>query len=114
MRLTNFVYGFAFSLALASVCSAQSAPADPQGAAPTPPAPLSQPAITGPLSGLPPATFDAGPFGKISANGFLSGGGMVQGNHITGDKSAEADLSNGQIVIQKADGPVQFYLQAGA
>src|SRR5207247_1727391 len=85
MRLQNRVYiaGFALCLALASVCSAQTAPAAGQAAAPaapTPPAPLSQPAITGPLSGLPPATFDAGPFGKISANGFLSGGGMVQGN----------------------------------
>ncbi len=114
MRLTNFVYGFAFSLALASVCSAQSAPADPQGSAPAPPAPLSQPAITGPLSGLPPATFDTGPLGKISANGILAGGGMVQSNVVPGDNKTQASLTNGQIFVQKADGVFQFYLQAGA
>jgi len=120
MRLRNFVFvgTFALCLALASVCSAQNAPADPkpanQTAAPTPPAPLSQPAITGPLSGLPPANFDAGPLGKISVNGILSGGGMVQGNAVPGDNKTQAALHNGQVFIQKADGPVQFYLQAGA
>src|SRR5207249_1591901 len=120
MRLRNFVFvgTFALCLALASVCSAQNAPADPkpadQTAAPTPPAPLSQPAITGPLSGHPPANFDAGPLGKISVNGILSGGGMVQGNAVPGDNKTQAALHNGQVFIQKADGPVQFYLQAGA
>jgi len=111
MRLQNFVYvgTFALCLALASVCSAQNAPA-----APTPPAPLSQPAITGPLSGLPPANFDAGPLGTISVNGVLSGGGMVQGNHVPGDNDTQAALHNGQVFIQKADGTFQFYLQAGA
>ena len=120
MRLRNFVFvgTFALCLALASVCSAQNAPADPkpanQTAAPTAPAPLSQPAMTGPLSGLPPANFDAGPLGKISVNGILSGGGMVQGNAVPGDNKTQAALHNGQVFIQKADGPVQFYLQAGA
>src|SRR5437899_1168876 len=123
MRLQNFVYigTFALCLALASVCSAQNAPADPKPAdqtaapaAPTPPAPLSQPAITGPLSGLPPATFDAGPFGKSSVNGVLSGGGMVQGKAVPGDNKTQAALHNGQVFIQKADGPVQFNIQAGA
>src|SRR5438132_10407536 len=114
MRLQNYLYGFALSVALACVCSAQNAPADPQNTAPAPSAPLSQPAITGPLSGLPPATFDAGPLGKISANGFLSGGGMVQGNSVPGDNKTQASLTNGQFVVQKADGVFQFYLQAGA
>ncbi len=120
MRLQNSVYitGFALCFALAPLGSAQNAPADPkpadQTATPAPPAPLSQPAITGPLSGLPPATFDAGPLGKISVNGILSGGGMVQGNAVPGDNKTQAALHNGQVFIQKADGPVQFYLQAGA
>ncbi len=47
-------------------------------AAPAAPAPLPTPAITGPLSGLPPAIFDAGPFGKIAVNGFLSGIGLYR------------------------------------
>jgi hypothetical protein len=58
--------------------------------------------------------FDAGPFGKLAVNGFLSGWGLLQNNHIGGDDTARADLSNGQIVIQKTDGVFQFYLQAGA
>lgn len=69
--------------------------------------------MTGPLSSLPPAVFDAGPFGKISANGFLSGMGLVQNNSIPGDKDTQVGLSNGQIILQKADGVFQFYLQAG-
>src|SRR5437016_9577067 len=114
MRLQNFVYvgTFALCLALASVCGAQNAPADPkpadQTAAPTPAAPLSQPAITGPLSGLPPATFDAGPLGKISVNGVLSGGGMVQRNSVPSDNKTQASLTNGQVFIQKGDGVFQF------
>lgn len=107
----------ALGLALASVCSAQDAPAQapaaPAPAAPAAPAPLSTPAITGPLSNLPPAEFDAGPFGKLAVNGFLSGMGLVQNNHLPGDDSHQAALSNGQVFIQKTDGWFQFYVQAG-
>jgi len=44
-------------------------------------------------------------------NGFLTGWGLLQNNHIPGDDTARADLSNGQIVIRKTDGVFQFYLQ---
>ena len=88
---------------------AQNAPATPPAAAdkpadaPAPPAgpmPLPTPAITGPLSGLPPAVFDAGLFGKLNVNGVVSGMGLVQGNHITGDQVGQAALANGQVFIQ--------------
>ena len=92
----------------------QPKPADQQPPAPAAPAALPTPAITGPLSGLPPAIFDAGPFGKIAVNGILSGIGMWQGNHVPGDNPTQAALSNGQVFIQKTDGWFQFYLQAGA
>jgi Putative beta-barrel porin-2, OmpL-like. bbp2 len=113
----------AFCLALGSVCNAQNAPADQKSGdqttaapptKPPDPTPLSTPAITGPLQGLPPATFDAGPFGKLAVNGIISGSGMWQGNHVPGDNSTQAALSNGQVFIQKTDGWFQFYLQAGA
>ena len=68
----------------------------------------------GPLAGKPPLVFDAGPLGKLSVNGIISGFGMVQGDHVPGDGRADADLSNGQIWIQKTDGKFQFYVQAGA
>ena len=76
--------------------------------------PLSTPSITGPLANLPPAIFDAGPFGHIAVNGILSGMGLGQTNHIPGDNSNQFALSNGQVFIQKTDGWFQFYLQAGA
>ena len=111
----------ALGLALASVCGAQNATTPSASGqqtataapAPAPPAPLPTPSITGPLSNLPPAEFEAGPFGKLAVNGFLSGMGLVQNNHIPGDDSKQAALSNGQVFIQKTDGWFQFYLQAG-
>jgi hypothetical protein len=92
-----------------------SAPAPAQQPAPAAdPAPLPTPAVTGPLQWLPPANFDAGPLHKIAANGILNGYGLWQGNHVPGDNTAQATLSNGQIFIQKPDGKFQFYFQAGA
>ena len=88
-------------------------PTTPQ-AAPPAPAALPTPSITGPLQELPPAIFDAGPFGKVAVNGFLSGMGLWQSNHIPGDEPTRAALSNGQVFLQKTDGWFQFYLQAGA
>ena len=75
---------------------------------------LPTPAMTGPLAVPLPAIFDAGSFGKIAVNGILNGFSMWQGNHVSGDASTRAALSNGQIFIQKTDGWFQFYLQAGA
>ena len=93
--------------------AAQAPPAAPATPPPAPAA-LPTPSITGPLQALPPAIFDAGPFGKVAVNGVLSGFGMVQGNHAPGDDSRQAALSNGQVFIQKTDGWFQFYVQAGA
>ena len=89
--------------------AAAAAPADQSAA----PAPLSTFVLTGPLTWLPPATFDAGPMGKLSVNGILTGFSQFQNNHVPGDDSAQATLSNGQVFIQKADGKYQYYIQAG-
>ena len=78
------------------------------------PAPLPSPPVTGPLTMLPPATFDAGPLGELAFNGILSGIGLAQSNHFADDDGAHADLSNGQLWVQKTDGWWQFYVQAGA
>ena len=82
----------------------QAAPAPAAPAAPPAPTALSTPAITGPLQGIPPAIFDAGPVGKIAVNGILNGFGMWQGNHVPGDSNTQAALGNGQVFIQKTDG----------
>jgi hypothetical protein len=78
------------------------------------PAPLSTFVLTGPLTWLPPATFDAGPLGKLSVNGILTGFAQFQNNSVSPDHETQATLSNGQIFIQKADGNFQYYIQAGA
>ncbi len=128
----------ALCFGLISVCAAQDAPAPPTqvaqaapptaqsvapadqstapaaAAAPAAPAALSTPAITGPVSNLPPAVFDAGPLGKLDVNGIITGFGMWQGNHVPGDSNTQAALSNGQVFLQKTDGWFQFYVQAGA
>jgi hypothetical protein len=112
--------GLASSSTSADVQEAQAAtPAPPPAATPTPapaaaPAPLSTFVLTGPLQWLPPAIFDAGPLGKLSVNGIVTGFAQFQNNSVPGDASAQATLSNGQIFIQKADGNFQYYIQAGA
>src|SRR5947208_4582046 len=92
-----------FCLGLTTVVSGQA-----------PDQPLPTPGITGPLQPAPPNTVNAGPFGKLSLNGVLSGMGLWQSNHVAGDEPTQADLSNGQIFIQKTTGWWQFYVQAGA
>jgi len=77
------------------------------------PAPLSTFVLTGPLTWQPPATFDAGPLGKLSVNGIVTGYSLFQNNSVPGDSSAQATLSNGEIFIQKADGKLQYFVQAG-
>jgi hypothetical protein len=108
---------------LATVAGAQipSTPAPPAAPATAPeatpaaaPAPLSTFVLTGPLQWLPPAIVDAGPLGKLSVNGILTGFAQFQNNSVPGDDDAQATLSNGQIFIQKADGKVQYFIQAGA
>ena len=54
------------------------------------------------------------PLVNSSLNGVLSGFGLVQNNHVAGDGTGQAALSNGQLFLQKTDGWWQFYVQAGA
>ncbi|MHB8320596.1 MAG: porin [Acidithiobacillus sp.] len=72
-----------------------------------------------PLEMPSPLTFHAGPLGTLNVQGVASGYGIWQDNKFAGsgnpgNKSASADISNGQVIIQKNTGLVQFYLQAGA
>src|SRR5579862_840045 len=106
------------STSTAAAAAAPAAGQAPAAAAETPkadpPAPLTTPAVTGPLQWLPPALFDAGPLGKIAANGIVTGSGLWQDNHVPGDDTGQAALSNGQIFIQKADGKYQYFIEVGA
>lgn len=66
-----------------------------------------------------PYSIDLGPLlGKTYVTGVLTGLGFVQNNTIPGagipaGHDASADLSNGMAAIQKTDGLVQYFLQAG-
>jgi hypothetical protein len=115
------ISALALWVGMASVSLAQTTPASPgeqtppaDQSAPAPQGAPATPAITGPLQQSAPLTFDAGPLGKLSLNGILTGMGMWTGNHIASDSAGQADLSNGQIFLQKTDGWWQFYIQAGA
>ena len=93
-------------------------PAAEQPAA-APASPLIAPAITGPLAiQLPPTKFTVGLLGDIYLNGVGSGlfqwQNNVVPNIIPGNRAAAADLSNGQLFLQKTDGLIQFYVQGGA
>src|SRR5690242_15469375 len=75
---------------------------------------LSTPAMSGPLAANPnPISLDAGPLGTIYVDGVLSGLGFWQDNRDPGDQEWRADLSNGQVFVQKTSGWFQFYVQAG-
>lgn len=93
-------------------------PANPQQA-PTPaanaaaPMPLPNPSMTAPLSTAVPHEIAAGPFGKLQVTGILSGLAWAQDNHVPGDKSTQADVSNAQVFVQKTTGWFQFYFQGG-
>ncbi len=87
------------------------APAAPAAPAPSP---MPYPSMTPPISANPnPASFDAGPLGKIMVDGVLSGGGFYQSNPQYGQPNNFGDLDNAQVILNKADGPIQFYVQAG-
>jgi hypothetical protein len=78
--------------------------------------PLASPSMSATLSAdAKPTSFDAGPLGKVYVTGALTGLVDGQTNAVSPpDKDWLADLSNAQVVMQTTDGPVQFYVQAGA
>jgi hypothetical protein len=103
------------------------APAATPVAAATPVPPLTTPSVTGPLQFASPTAIDlskmlglselAPPIGdllKFDLNGVVSGIGIVQNHAVSGDRSARVDASNAEIILQKPDGLIQYYLQVGA
>ena len=100
---------------------AQATPAPAPAAAPAPPpapetSPVSQPAMSATLAGnVKPLKFDAGPVGTVYVTGVLSAMGQYESNFVLPDEHRwMSDLTNGQVVVQKVDGPIQFYAQGGA
>ncbi|MGH8012237.1 MAG: outer membrane beta-barrel protein [Candidatus Binataceae bacterium] len=109
----------------APIAKAAPAPA----AAPTPVPPLPSPSVTGPLQMASPHAINLTNLGfpelsetyptiagllNFDVNAVVSGIGIVQNHAVSGDRTARADASNAELIIQKPDGPIQYYLQVGA
>ena len=111
------VFGFAAALGSAGPAAAQAGP--PPEMPPPPPmtSPVTTPAMAGPLSANPsPFNLDFGPtIGKIYVGGAVTGLAFWQNDALEfgADSKSRGDLDNGQIFIQKADGPIQFFVQGG-
>jgi hypothetical protein len=104
------------SVASLAFAAAGAARADDQpAAAPAGPTALTTPAMSSSLSAnANPFSLDTGPLGKIYFSGQFTALGTWQNNPVLGNNDkGKADISNAQIEIQKTDGLVQFYIQAG-
>jgi hypothetical protein len=107
---------FASAFQIASPASAQDS--QPQGAPVQQPvtaaAPTLSPSMTGPLhANSNPLHIDGGPLGPVYVSGVISGLGFAQDHPLPGDRDSRVDLSNGQVIVQTTQGPIQFYVQAG-
>ena len=92
--------------------NAQPAATTPAAAPPTVTLPV--PGMAGPLALNPnPYSINLGPLGKQYVTGVVSGLGFVQDHTAPGDEQSRLDLSNGQIILTKIDGVVQYYVQVG-
>lgn len=75
---------------------------------------LPYPAMIGSLvANSDPFNIEADPLGKIYITGALSGLSLWQNNPVVGNPNSLLDLDNGQLLIQKTKGLLQFYVQAG-
>ena len=94
-----------------SPAAGAAAPAAP--AAP-PTSPVSTPSMAGPLTvNVKPESFDIPDLGKIYVSGAVSGLFLAEDNLFPGDRHDLADVSNAQVFVQKVDGTLQFFIQAG-
>ena len=70
--------------------------------------------MEGPLTvNLKPLSFDIPDFGKIYVSGAVTAIGLADTPTFFGEKSAYGDMSNAQVFVQKVDGAMQFFLDAG-
>ena len=100
--------------AFASATWADDQPAAPAAAA------LAAPAFSIGMEG--PIAINPTPFtvksalpllGTVTINGAVTGFGLWQDNPSVGDKHGQFDLTNGQVLIEKTDGLVQFFVDVG-
>lgn len=103
-----------FSTTILAACALAFSVSAEEVTSPLQEGPLPYPPMTGPIHANPkPSHFDAGPIGEVYVGGVLSGLGMVQSNATATNNDSFLDLSNGQFFLEKNEGLIQFYLQAG-
>lgn len=116
------IAGMTLAATVATSGMAQDAPvpatlaAAPVGAPPAvaATAPTLGPSLSGPLAAnAAPINFDIPVLGKIYVTGVGSGIARFQDHSVPGDHASYGDLSNAQVIVQKVDGVLQFYAQAG-
>jgi hypothetical protein len=98
---------------------AQVPPPPPPPAAAAPEAPASNamttPALTGPLVANPnPITLDVLDLGKWYFTGAITGMTLFQSAAVPGNASTHVDFTNGHFMLQKNEGVLQWFAQAGA
>jgi hypothetical protein len=104
----------ALALAAAGAARADDTPPAAAPAAPAGPTALSSPSMSASLAApSDPLNADLGPLGKIYVSGQVSVFGATQTAAPDTSQKRKADISNIQLEIQKTDGVVQFYVQAG-
>jgi len=106
------------ALAYADEAPAADAAAAPAATAPAPIV-LNGPGMNFPLVGAAsPLNFDlGGPVGKVYVSGALTGMAATADGYQKGygrTKNSLSDITNAQVILQKIDGPVQFFVQAGS
>ena len=76
--------------------------------------PVSTPSMGGPLTANPdPTKLDAGPVGNVFVTGALTGLAQWQSNPTRADRTAQVDISNAQLFVQKNDGFFRFFVETG-
>lgn len=78
------------------------------------PAPATAFSATSLLQQPPPASLNAGPFGKLALTGIVSGWARTETSPVLTGQTNSAAFSNGTVLVQKTDGWLQFFVQAGA
>jgi hypothetical protein len=79
-----------------------------------PPPPALQPPLAVTLDANPaPYRFDLGRFGPVYLTSVLSGFAQVQSHVLPSDRTRQFDVDSAQFFLNKPDGLVQFFLQAG-
>ena len=75
---------------------------------------MSTPGMSSPLAANSnPTKFDMGALGTWYVTGAVSGIAFTQSHAFPGEIKNRTDMSNGQVFIQKVDGTLQFFVEAG-